>query len=96
MDRLRDGGWMVDGNDGWRVDSRSLQKKGPGRIGGRRGKEWNPSGGQIGGLHRPGGETVETVEVDVPASHVTTSCDCGNFHSSIVEVVTPCHMISLF
>ena len=23
MDRLRDGGWMVDGSGGWRVDSRS-------------------------------------------------------------------------
>ena len=28
MDRLRDGGWMVDGSGGWRVDSRSPQKKG--------------------------------------------------------------------
>ena len=31
MDRLRDGGWMVDGSGGWRVDSRSPEKKrGPG------------------------------------------------------------------
>ena len=27
MDRLRDGGWMVDGSGGWRVDSRSPEKK---------------------------------------------------------------------
>ena len=28
MDRLRDGGWMVDGSGGWRVDSRSPENKG--------------------------------------------------------------------
>ena len=32
MDRLRDGGWMVDGSDGWRVDSRSPKGKKPENI----------------------------------------------------------------
>jgi len=37
MDRLKDGGWMVDGSGGWRVDSRSpkiekLENKGESGI----------------------------------------------------------------
>ena len=27
LDRLGDGGWMVDGSGGWRVDSRSLENE---------------------------------------------------------------------